>query len=174
MEHSPAKVMVAVFDRTVCIQISGRADFTCTVDLKKLITELWERGYAHFIFDLCGCRMMDSTFLGVLAGISLQLSNGAAGPRPLELLNANPRIAETLENLGVAHLFQIGGSAAPVSDKFEPLSKGDPASPVELARTCLKAHQTLMELNPANAQKFKDVAQFLAEDLQRLEISQKK
>ena len=73
----------------------------------------------------------------------------------------------------MAHLFQIGAAAAPVSDKFEPLAKGDPASAVELARTCLKAHQTLIELNPANAQKFKDVAQFLAEDLKRLEIGQK-
>jgi anti-anti-sigma factor len=172
MDHSSAKLMVAVFDRTVCVQVSGRADFTCTVDLKKLITELWERGYSHFILDLCGCRMMDSTFLGVLAGISLLLSNGAGQAQPLELLNASPRIAETLENLGVAHLFKIGGSAAPVSDKFEPLSQGAPASAVELARTCLKAHQTLIALNPANAQKFKDVAQFLAEDLQRLELGQ--
>jgi len=164
--------MVAVFDRTVCIQISGRADFTCTVDLKKLITELWERGYSHFILDLCGCRMVDSTFLGVLAGIALQLSNGAGGPQPLELLNPNLRISETLDNLGIAHLFRIGGSAGPLSDKFEPLAQSDPASPVELARTCLKAHQTLIALNPENAQKFKDVAQFLAEDLQRLEIGE--
>ena len=164
--------MVAVFDRTVCVQVSGRADFTCTVDLKKLITELWERGYSHFILDLCGCRMMDSTFMGALAGISLQLSNGSGGPQPLELLNANPRITETLDNLGVAHLFRMGGSAGPLSDKFEPLAQGDPASPVELARTCLKAHQTLIALNPENAQKFKDVAQFLAEDLHRLEIGQ--
>jgi len=164
--------MVAVFDRTVCVRVSGRADFTCTVDLKKLITELWERGYSHFILDLCGCRMMDSTFMGVLAGISLQLSNGSGGPPSLELLNANPRISETLENLGVAHLFRMGGSAGPLSDKFEPLAPGDPASPVELARTCLKAHETLIALNPENAQKFKDVAQFLAEDLQRLEIGQ--
>ena len=166
--------MVAVFDRTVCVQVSGRADFTCTVDLKKLITELWERGYSHFILDLCGCRMMDSTFLGVLAGISILLSNGSGGPQPLELLNANPRIAETLENLGVAYLFKIGGSAGPVSDKFEPLSTGAPASAEELARTCLKAHQTLIALNPENAQRFKDVAQFLAEDIQRLEMSPKK
>jgi anti-anti-sigma factor len=172
MDNPCAKLMVAVFDRTVCVQIGGRADFTCAVDLKKLITELWERGYAHFLLDLCGCRLMDSTFLGVLAGISLQLSNGGGKPQPLELLNPSPRISETLDSLGVAHLFRIGGSAGPMSDKFEPLSQGDPASPVELARTCLRAHQTLMALNPANAQKFKDVAQFLAEDLQRLEVSQ--
>ena len=174
MENPSAKIMVAVFDRTVCVQVNGRADFTSTVDLKKLITELWERGYSHFIFDLCECRMMDSTFMGVLAGISQQMSDGNPEAHPLELLNANPRVAETLENLGVAHLFKIGGTAAPLTDKYEPLAKGDPASQVELARTCLKAHLTLMELSPGNAQKFKDVAQFLAEDVKRLEIGQKK
>jgi hypothetical protein len=45
---------------------------------------------------------------------------------------------------------------------------------VEVARTCLEAHRTLMELNPGNAQKFKDVAQFLAEDVKRLEIGNQK
>ena len=152
MDNPSAKLKVAVFDRTVCVQVSGRADFTCTVDLKKLIAELWDRGYSHFIFDLCDCRMMDSTFMGVLAEISLQLSNGSGQSHPLELLNANPRICETLENLGVAGLFQISSSAGPITDKFEPLSQADPASPVEMARTCLKAHQTLIAVHPENAQ----------------------
>jgi len=117
---------------------------------------------------------MDSTFLGVLADISLRLSDDGGETQPLQLLNANPRIIETLENLGVAHLFRICASADPMSCKFEPLVQVAPASAVELARSCLKAHETLMALNPENAQRFKDVAQFLAEDLHRLEISQKK
>ena len=165
--------MVAVFDRTVCVQISGRADFTSSLDLKKLITELWEHGYSHFVFDLCQCRMMDSTFIGVLSGISKQLSNGNNGQRPLELHNLNPRISETLENLGVAQLFNITDTPAPDTDKYQPLAKSDPTTQVELARTCLEAHQTLMGIKPENVQKFKDVAQFLAEDLKRLEIGQK-
>ena len=37
-----------------------------------------------------------------------------------------------------------------------------------MSRTCLDAHQTLMEINPANIPKFKDVAQFLADDLKNL------
>lgn len=38
-----------------------------------------------------------------------------------------------------------------------------------MARTSLEAHQTLMKINPANIPKFKDVAEFLAEDLKKLE-----
>ncbi|MDB6032217.1 MAG: Anti-sigma-factor antagonist, partial [Verrucomicrobiales bacterium] len=39
----------------------------------------------------------------------------------------------------------------------------------EISRTCLEAHKTLMEINPANISKFKDVTQFLAEDLKKME-----
>jgi hypothetical protein len=44
-----------------------------------------------------------------------------------------------------------------------------PGSPTkaEVTRTCLEAHQILADLNPANAAKFKDVAQFLAEGLKK-------
>jgi len=175
MDNPSEKIMVAVFDRTVCVQISGRADFTSSLDLKKLITELWEHGYSHFILDLCDCRMMDSTFVGVLSGISLQLADRKEDPTPLELINPSARVTESLENLGVIHLFKIGAATAPLTDKYEPLAKnGEAPSHAEVARTCLQAHQTLMDLKPENVQKFKDVAKFLAEDLKRLEIGQKK
>jgi hypothetical protein len=39
----------------------------------------------------------------------------------------------------------------------------------ELTRTSLEAHQTLMEVNPENVARFKDVTQFLAEDLKCIE-----
>ena len=36
-----------------------------------------------------------------------------------------------------------------------------------MTRTCLEAHQTLIDLSPANAARFKDVAQFLAEGVKK-------
>jgi hypothetical protein len=41
------------------------------------------------------------------------------------------------------------------------------ASKSELGDACLEAHRTLMEINPANEARFKDVAQFLAEDIRK-------
>jgi len=165
--------MVAVFDHTACIKVNGRADFTSSVDLKKLIGELWQRGFDHFVFELRDCRTMDSTFLGLLAGIGLRFSGGKSIQvgAPLELLNLNPRIAETLENLGVAGLFAIGTCAEPLTGGFEPLAQAPGNTQVELARTCLEAHETLMSIKPENVQKFKDVAQFLADDLKRFEAA---
>jgi len=170
MNQAHANLMVAVYDQVVYIKICGRADFTSSLDLKKLITELWERGYNRFVFELGGCMMMDSTFLGVLSGIGLKFCATSNGDNSaLELLNPNPRIAEVLENLGVAHLFKIRNCAEALSEKFEPLARAPGTTKADVVRTCLEAHQTLMNINPENAKKFKDVAQFLAEDLKRKE-----
>lgn len=171
MNESAARLLVAVCERTVCIKINGRADFTLSLDLKKLFVEMWQRGYNHFVFELRDCLTMDSTFLGVLSELGLKFSEGkkVQNGAPLELLNPNPRIAATLETLGVADLFDIKSVEEPVPGKFEPLAQKSSNTPMELTRTCLKAHQTLMGLKPENVQKFKDVTQFLAEDLKRLE-----
>jgi anti-sigma B factor antagonist len=171
MKQPSAKLMVAVFDHTVCIKVNGRADFTSSLDLKKLIGELWQRGYDHFVFELCDCLTMDSTFLGLLSGIGLKFSEGKSVQlgTPLELLNPNPRIAETLENLGVVDLFAIKTCTEALTDKFQPLTQAPDNTQLELTRTCLEAHKTLMAIKPENIQKFKDVTQFLADDLKRLE-----
>jgi hypothetical protein len=41
----------------------------------------------------------------------------------------------------------------------------------QIARTSLEAHETLMAMNPENVARFKDVTQFLAEDLKSIEKS---
>ena len=164
--------MVAIFDDTVWIKISGRANFTSSLDLKKIVNELWERGYRRFVLEISDCVIMDSTFLGVMAGIGLKFAeaNQKGETCCVEIANPNARIADLLENLGVAHLFKIVHVARQENEKFEPLSRnGEGAPRVEVTRTCLEAHKILMGLNPENVGKFKDVAQFLAEDLRKLE-----
>jgi len=169
-----SNLMVAVFEQVVCIKVCGKADFTSSLDLKKLINELWQRGHNRFVFELCECVTMDSTFLGMLSGIGLKFCDGNVPQgSPLELFNPNPRIAEVLDSLGVAHLFKITRSTDPLTYNFEPLAKAADVTRADVTRNCLEAHQTLMEIKPENINKFKDVAQFLAEDLKRLERSEK-
>ena len=74
-----------------------------------------------------------------------------------------------LENLGVAHLFNIcSRDASALAAEFKPLEHED-ASKTDVARACLEAHNTLIEINPENESKFKDVTRFLAESLKKLE-----
>lgn len=164
--------MVCVGKQSAWLRISGRANFHSSLDFKTLFNELQRRGFTRFVVDLTECSLMDSTFLGVLTGFGLAASetNGRADAQRIELLNPNPRISELLENLGVLHLFSIcrGPAASPGEIESPDLSSREPTQE-ELTRTCLEAHQTLMDVNPENAARFKEVARFLSEDLKKLQ-----
>lgn len=156
-----------------CIKIAGRANFASSPDFKTLLSELAQKGFGHFIIDLGECVLMDSTFLGVLAGFGMKLNpNGAPAERGIELHNATARVSDLLENLGAVHLFNLttGPMTLPADVKTCTPESINP-SHEQIARTSLEAHETLMAMNPDNVARFKDVTQFLAEDLKSLEKS---
>jgi len=181
MANNAPTLLVAIVDHAAIIKINGRANFTTSVTFKRLFTELRQRGFDSFILDLGECLTMDSTFLGVLAGTALKLNertNGAVRPFdhptlpvpcPLRLVNPNQRVTDLLENLGVSELFRtLCREYAPASENQLTPAAEVSASREEVSRTCLEAHQLLMQLNPENISKFKDVTQFLAEDLKKM------
>jgi anti-anti-sigma regulatory factor len=163
-------MLVWAGEQCACIRIIGRANFTSSIDFRTLIDQLRQQGCSYFVLDLAECVLMDSTFLGVLAGFGLKLraSNGDQTQHGIQLLNPNPRITELLDTLGVLHLFKLTQGPLPLPDQAEPRPHV-PASPTkaEVTRACIEAHLTLMDISPANAAKFKDVAQFLAEELKK-------
>jgi anti-anti-sigma regulatory factor len=168
---SSAKLSVLMGKNFACVKIVGRANFTFSPDFKTLLEELTQKGYAHFIIDLSECVLMDSTFLGVLAQFGLKMNpTDSPGKTGIELLNPNTRVAELLENLGALQLFKIINGALQMPDDVKTCTP-ESINPTheQITRTCLEAHRTLMAVNPENVARFKDVTQFLAEDLKNLE-----
>ena len=165
---------LAIVDHTAFIRVPGRANFTSSIDFKTAVNALRQRGIEHLIVDLSQCVTMDSTFLGVLAGMAIGLieEKGSKPEVDLKLLNPNQRVADLLENLGVVHLFTVVQDPNCCPDCFTVAkADGDGPSKLEISKNCLEAHTTLMEVNPANVPKFKEVTQFLAEDLRRISSS---
>ena len=175
MNAPSARMSVLAGKQFACVKISGRANFNSSVDFKTLVNELLQRGYSCFILELSECMLMDSTFLGTLAGLGLKLGRGRADGEPaaVQLLNPNARIVELLESLGMLHLFSVSNGPLTLPEGAE-AHEHAPLNPskTEVRRACLEAHRTLMEVNPENVPKFKDIAQFLAEDLKRGKGSQ--
>lgn len=184
MAETLPSLQVAVADHSAIVKVNGRANFTTSVGFKHLVSELREHGYRKFALDLTQCVTMDSTFLGVLAGTAVKLSESQEPPPPdrnrepagtaqLRLLNPNPRVIDLLDNLGISELFspvycQVSKAAQ------EKLTAAEDIHPSqeELSLTCLEAHRILMDLNPENVPKFKDVAEFLAQDLKKIQGQQ--
>jgi len=175
-----SKILVARSVDLGFIKVVGRGSFQNSGCLKAFYQQLVKEGVSRFVVDLEGCTYLDSTFLGILLGLGLKLKE--AGPGRLHILNANPRNLELLKNLGLDRLINIdalpvngfggmrgiNGSGPSLNGLKEEQFKEIPCplpSRSEAAPTILEAHENLMEFDPRNVPKFKDVVEFLREDL---------
>lgn len=166
---SPTSLSVCVQEHVACVRVVGRANFTSSIDFKRLMQQLQDDGCQEIILDLGECRLMDSTFLGVLAGIASRCEEGRANGRAvcIELFQPSGRVTELLENLGVLDLFKRI-EQTPAFDCFQPVQEGRD-SKLDLNRTCLEAHQTLMNTSAENERRFRDATEFFRKNLEESE-----
>jgi anti-anti-sigma factor len=174
MPANPTKLLVSRMEALVCVKIEGKATCASCFAFKRLMTEVIKGGTTKIVIDLAECPFMDSSFLGVMAGAGIELGEALnptlenTGGDVLRLLNPQQRVVESLESLGMTHLFHVITASADQPGRFEEVQLGE-ATKLDNTRTCLEAHRLLMELNKENVTKFQDVTTFLAKDLKRLE-----
>ena len=152
----------------VHVQVAGRGTFQNGQPLRRFAVEMIDQGVRQFVVDLGPCEGMDSTFLGVLAGIGLQLREPATRGQ-LRLANVSPRNLELLQTLGLDRLFEVvpATTAAPVGIPLQRLP--DPgfaqfrtlATKNGTADLMLEAHDNLIRADTRNQTKFKDLTTVL-------------
>jgi anti-sigma B factor antagonist len=186
-----SKILVARSGDLGFVKVVGRGSFQNSGCLKAFYIQLLKDGVTRFVIDLGACSYLDSTFLGILLGLGLKLRE--SGRSLLTILNASSRNLELLRNLGLDRLINIAGgnlpgeggatktgplAAAPTNGSGKPTMNlngmkeenlEEMPCPVptraEAAPTILEAHEALMQFDPRNVPKFKDVVEFLREDL---------
>ena len=156
-----SKILVSCADRVVWIRVEGKGSSTESTALKDFAKEMIHRGVREFIVDLRNCPGMDSTFMGTLAGISLRLRELGGGC--LYVVNLNQRNAESLSSLGLDQLFNV--RLSPTKEDGQALGIPLKEDRTAQAQTMLEAHEALIEAVPENLSKFKDVIQYLEEEL---------
>lgn len=151
----------------VWVKVEGRGTFLNSGSLKEFTREMVNRGYREFMIDLSNCAMMDSTFMGTMAGIALRLKE--LGHGHLHVVHCGDRSRELLTGLGLDQIFSIqgNGAEAPACRDLSQAKNGAAPSVAkhEQAREMLDAHQALCEVAPQNVSKFKDVLDYLKQDL---------
>lgn len=156
-------VLVGCTNKIVWVRVEGKGTFQNSAGLKQFCDEMINRGHREFVVDLRNCPVMDSTFMGTLAGIALRLRR--LGQGNLHVINLNERNSDLLANLGLDHLFAIDMSSLdqeqPASEEALPARGNHSAS----TQTILDAHEALVEAAPENETKFKDVLEYLKQDL---------
>ncbi len=154
------------FDQTVWVEVDGRGTFQVSAGLKEYTRRMIVRGYRQIVIDLENCELMDSTFMGTMAGIALRLREMGSGG--LTVLRANPRNTALLENLGLDHLFSQTLPDGVTDPATIPSGEEIPAEATAGAddqrTTMIDAHETLVEISPANESKFRDVIELLKQE----------
>ncbi len=165
---SADSILVGSSEKVAWCKVIGKGSFQNAPRLKAFATEMIHRGYREFVLDMKECTVMDSTFMGVLTGIAQRLMQMGHGG--LHIIHLNERNRDLLQNLGLDQLFDIKPDLAVYEkpDELEPEalpSTAEEADQKEVAKIMYDAHKTLSDINPENAHKFKDVLDYLRQDL---------
>jgi len=166
----PTSILVGTTNKIVWIKVEGKGSFLNSAGVKEFAKEMINRGHRKFVVDLRNCPVMDSTFMGTLAMIALRLRE--IGQGSLHVINLNERNHDLLTNLGLDQLFSM--DACGVSDGGPALREaieqpGEAGNRSARAEAMLEAHEALVEADAGNLTKFKDVLEYLKQDLHRAE-----
>jgi anti-sigma B factor antagonist len=162
-----SSILVGVNGPAVWVRVEGKGNFLNSGSLKEFAKEMVNRGYREFVIDLQNCAMMDSTFMGTMAGVALRLKE--LGHGHLHVVHCGDRSRDLLTGLGLDQIFSIhsNGATAPECEQMEK-DPVDPAAEIkkkEQAKTMLEAHEALCQAAPENLSRFKDVLDYLRQDL---------
>jgi anti-anti-sigma factor len=167
-EHSNG-ISVGCTKKGIYVRVEGPATFQNSQTLRQFALEIIERGCGDFFVDLRGCPAMDSTFMGVLAGIGLRLQS--AGHSCVHLLNMNERNGALIHALGLDRLLRVEATNESPSEPLQTLAAPVPADEdtekQRKAEVMLEAHIDLMRLDARNEAKFQEVVRRLRESIER-------
>ena len=175
LEKQKDVLMAAQIGQTLAIRLMGRGSFKISPTLKRFIHQARDSGKVQTILiDMTDCIGMDSTFMGMLAGLSSFLKK--RGSITLKLIYLSEKNQKLLSTLGVDRIVASSPSATAEEaallssiQNATPLLKDDVAEDkLDAVRTALEAHQSLAEISEENQVRFRSVLELLQDDLHTL------
>ena len=167
----------AYIDRTAVIRVEGRGSFKISPPMKQFIHQVINTKSAdRILIEMSKCSGMDSTFMGVVAGIACYIKSKPAVS--FKLINLSEKNKKLLVTLGVDRVVEYSMSALAeeqailnqLNDSSRTL-EADMSDKLDAAKTTLEAHETLVDINPDNLRKFKSVLEYLTDDVRNLSKS---
>jgi anti-sigma B factor antagonist len=160
-EASKPVYLVDAYSDPVVVRIEGRASFLNSACLRDFMSQMLKSGKNRFVIDFMRCTSMDSTFLGVLAGIALELHKRT--PKgSLVLARMGQRNLELIRNLGLHKLMTVDLTEGGVNlEGCDTALVTGARGELENARLVLESHENLVSADESNRGKFQDVLVFM-------------
>lgn len=166
-ETSSPVFLVDAYSEPVCLKIKGRASYLNCGQLNDFFNRLIKKDKTNFTVDFEECAGMDSTFLGLLAGVALELKKDSH-KGTICLNNVKNRNLELITNLGLNRILEVNPEThtpkPTINNSNHTMKSMDKSSPVS-PEAILKAHQNLISADSSNLYKFQDVMSFLKKEI---------
>jgi len=166
MEKNLHDIKVAKVGEDFFIKINGEGTLDNSFRLKDFFRQMMVRGFKKYTLCMEDCPCMDSTFLGVLIGISLRLKEKF--DTGLKLTGVHKYNLDLLTTLSVAHLFNISCKKISFATKSKSLERKKDISTLQMAKHIKKAHGNLIKTGPICKIKFIDVQKLLSKEIKEL------
>lgn len=171
-KSSDDAVYVALSDRYALVRVEGRGSFKVSTSFKQFAETVIQKKIPLILIDMSRCIGMDSTFMGVTAGIASRIKKQAGD---VVMVNCSERTHGLLATLGLDQLISAYATSATPPGYNQLLSgksSGEqlpaaPGSNIETIKTMLDAHQQIVTLAPETLPQFKDVIAYLGEEVAR-------
>jgi anti-anti-sigma regulatory factor len=164
----------AYIDDMAVIRVEGRGSFKISPPMKQFIHQVLDtKSATRILIDMSDCSGMDSTFMGVVAGLACLIKSKPEFK--FKLFNLSEKNKKLLVTLGVDRVVDYSMANAGEEETLTTHDasgtqtlKPDFTNKLDAAKTTLEAHETLVDINPENYDKFKSVLEFLETDVRNL------
>ncbi len=159
-------ILAGLFQDVAWIRVIGKGTFQNAPALKAFAKQRIEEGQEEIVIDLEDCPCMDSTFMGTITAIALQLRARTEGQ--LQVINTNERTAKSLQELGLDQILDLdlndsvwSEERALVRENITRSLVTEPLPQKECRQIVLEAHEALCQANQDNVARFRNVLDYL-------------
>ena len=152
----------------IWIRPEGRGTFLESPTIKALVENSIATGVSNFVIDLEVCYGMDSTFMGMLAGLGIGFRDNKKKKGGISIVGTTKKTRSSLRELGLQYLMSIEPADGPWVGKIDEIREDlvllDRKNDVDKESHILESHEDLCIANEKNLNRFKTILDILGSD----------
>lgn len=162
-----SQILTKPFESHVWIRPEGRGTFVESPIVKNFVEASLEEGKTSFVIDLEACAGMDSTFMGMIAGLGMGFQK--RGKASLVVAGASEKNLSSLKELGLHYIVKInpteGSWVGRMDEARSDLTKIEVEDDTDKESHILKCHEDLCVADDSNLNRFRTVLDMLGSEM---------
>ncbi|NOZ23736.1 MAG: STAS domain-containing protein [Planctomycetes bacterium] len=154
---------IALCDKMIYVKVTGLGTMNNCMSLLELCVSLLDAGYKEVAFDLAKCDGMDSTFLGVIAGIATH-GPDRKGPK-VTVVNCGKECLSSLEIVGLTKFVNLKSEPVQTPDVEMFRLEEEDVPDMDRVGFIREAHEQLLLIDKHNRDLFGPLLRMLGDEL---------